>query len=106
MKVLACIYSWKKAEIHNKEVQQVDDKAKKVTEKINASFNRLAESQSTIAIGKATVALVEQGKSITVEGLIEYLRGQGDAQSSDLVRTQNEAAERELLAAQTKSRSQ
>lgn len=83
----------------------MDEKTRNTVDKMKNTMTAIAETQSTLAIGKAVVALIERGQGVSVESIINYLQADTAANPVLLVRAQNEAAERELLAAQTKSQS-
>ena len=83
----------------------MDEKTRQTVDKMKNTMTAIAETQSTLAIGKAVVALVERGQVVSVESIINYLQADTAANPVLLVRAQNEAAERELLVAQQKSQS-
>ena len=83
----------------------MDEKTRQTVDKMKNTMTAIAETQSTLAIGKAVVALVERGQVVSVESIINYLQADTAANPVLMVRAQNEAAERELLVAQQKSQS-
>lgn len=83
-----------------------EEKAQKVAESMNKTFVQAAETQSTLAIGEAVVALVTEGSALTVETIIAHLQAQAATKPTLVLQARNAAAERELLVAQTKNQSQ
>lgn len=83
----------------------MDEKIRSTVDKMKNTMTAIAETQSTLAIGKAVVCLIERGHGLSVKSIINYLQADTAANPVLLVRAQNEAAERELLAAQQKSQS-
>lgn len=81
----------------------MDEKTRGTVDKMVNTMTALAETQSTLAIGKAVIALIERGENANVQSIIDYLRAETAGNPVLLVRAQNEAAEKELLAAQQKS---
>lgn len=82
------------------------DKTQKTIDKATSTYTKVGESQSTVAIGQATLALIERGRPVTVDSLIAYLQQQITPNSHLLVQAQHTAAEKALREAETKSHSQ
>lgn len=82
-----------------------EDKATEVAERMRGTLAKAAESQSTAAIGAAVLAVIEQGKPLSVETIVAFLKQEVDRRPNLMIQARNEAAEKELLAAQTKSQS-
>lgn len=81
----------------------MNDKTTKLVDKMNKNLVELGQTQSTVAIGNAVLALIERGESVTVEAIIAHLRLETERNPGLLTQAQNEAAEKALLAVQTKS---
>lgn len=84
----------------------MNDKTKKLVDRMNKNLVGLAQTQSTVAIGNAVLAIIERGESVTVDVIIAHLRRETEHTPGLLTQAQNEAAEKALLAAQTKSQRQ
>lgn len=84
-------------------MNDITDKAGKLADKMNESLVGLAQTQATVAIGDAVLALVEQGQVITVDAIISHLLAEAQRQPNPMKHAQHEAAEKLLRVAQTKS---
>ena len=83
-----------------------EEKAHKMAEKMNRNIARAGETQAVLAIGETVLALIEQGSALSIEAIIAHLQAQAVAKPVLVLQARNAAAEKELLGAHTKSRSQ
>ena len=80
-----------------------EDKAKKVIERMNATWARAGRSQYEAGIGAAVLALIERGDSLAAESIISYLQQEIESGAELIIRSRNEAAEEALRAAVQKN---
>jgi len=76
-------------------MRDIEKKAQKAAEKIQKSFDGLAQSEVIVnaAIGAAALSLIERSEPVTVESLVAQLRLQAGHQPQGILRTRLEAAE-------------
>lgn len=82
-----------------------EERAAEVAERMRGTLTKAAESQSAAAIGAAVLAVIEQGQPLSVETIVAFLKHEVERRPNLIFQARNEAAEKELLAAQTKSQS-
>ena len=84
-------------------MSDAEDKAQKIADRMNATWEKAGRSQFETGIGAAVLGLIEQGENLTAESIIDYLRQEINSGADLIIRSRNEAAEEALLAAQQKS---